>query len=710
MGEDLAVAAMKADAAAYLPSTNATTLGTQNTPAAPWAIATIRSTIEPCDQAQAAVHSGQPPALSRGHDIGNANRFVTVPNVSNGKHGAARPRRRRELPESASTETVFPPDHPDKGLAGGGEDVQRLFKASPIPAYSWKRRDRDWVLADWNDAGERLTGGHIREYLGRRLTEMYSDMPELSEEFERCDTSGAIAHRRISYKFRSSGESRWLDVTYTPIAAGWLLVQTEDVDARVRADEQLREQEARQRALLHAIPDMVFRYTTDGVCLDFHAPPSTADLAVPPDQIIGRRLDDILPPDIAKLALAASKRAFETGEVQQIEYAIELDAGLTHFEARIAKGHGELIAVVRNITDRRAVEQALHERQRLSQILLENAHDGICLLDRDGIILYANPAACQLFGGDPGELVGRFAADLVAPSDRERVITRITDLAGEAPKATPAQIRYRARGRDGRGLVVEVTSRPLTYEGNRALCSIIRDVTEEQQRENAAQHYRDTLRTLSVRLAETEERERLRIASELHDQAGQKLAAARLKLRALAGSPMHQIDVKAVREVEALVAQALTETRELMFELGPPDLQEATFVTAFRWMVDQATARADIDCRVTIGENIPDPGEPGRAIVLASVRELLRNVIKHAQAKTVEVELFAEGGALRVRFRDDGVGFDYREVDELPAVYKGFGLFAVRERLRSVGGSLEIRSRLGSGTAAALTVPLPDRG
>jgi PAS domain S-box-containing protein len=152
--------------------------------------------------------------------------------------------------------------------------------------------------------------------------------------------------------------------------------------AREQSIQILRQSESRYRALLNAIPDLMFRMSRDGVYLDFKGEPE--DLAVPPDELLGANARDILPPDVAERLLRGIAQAIDTGEIATGEYDLTLNGVPRTFEARIVRDGDEAVLIVRDISERRRQEEALRKsRVRLVQAgdearrkLERNLHDG----------------------------------------------------------------------------------------------------------------------------------------------------------------------------------------------------------------------------------------------------------------------------------------------------------------------------------------------
>jgi signal transduction histidine kinase len=130
-----------------------------------------------------------------------------------------------------------------------------------------------------------------------------------------------------------------------------------EINERERAEEELRESEARSRAMLRAIPDLVFRLSRDGTYLDYKAE-TGADLFAPPEIFLGKRVVDILPPPVAQQTMLAIAEALRTGKTQVFEYALPLQEEPREFEARIAvSGADEVVAIVRDITQRKEIDR-----------------------------------------------------------------------------------------------------------------------------------------------------------------------------------------------------------------------------------------------------------------------------------------------------------------------------------------------------------------
>jgi len=213
----------------------------------------------------------------------------------------------------------------------------------------------------------------------------------------------------------------------------------------------------------------------------------------------------------------------------------------------------------------------------------------------------------------------------------------------------------------------------------------------------------EQIHALAADLEAVEDRERRQIARDLHDDLGQTLAAARIRLATLCDDRRADVQSKA-REVGALIDAASHAIRSLAAQLAPAVLNELGISAALDWLGEEIERTFSL--RVTVvDDGKPKPlNEVARSIVYRVVRELLINVAKHAGTDSATVESESCGGEVVIRVIDNGVG--YEPVTAASRPHKGLGLLSVRERLALIGGTLDIRTALGVGTRSVLRAPL----
>jgi signal transduction histidine kinase len=203
-----------------------------------------------------------------------------------------------------------------------------------------------------------------------------------------------------------------------------------------------------------------------------------------------------------------------------------------------------------------------------------------------------------------------------------------------------------------------------------------------------------------------EERERRRIAAELHDRIGQTLAISKLNIGTLKELVPDPDLAKRLEEINSLIDQAIRDTRSLTMELSPPILYELGFEAAVEWLSEQTQSRHDIHVQFASDKQEKPLSQDVQVLLFKIVQELFHNIIKHAGARTAKVSLSKAGEKIKIVVEDDGVGFQTDESGSWSGQANGFGLFSIRERLDHLGGRFEIESRPGHGTRVIVSAPL----
>jgi signal transduction histidine kinase len=207
------------------------------------------------------------------------------------------------------------------------------------------------------------------------------------------------------------------------------------------------------------------------------------------------------------------------------------------------------------------------------------------------------------------------------------------------------------------------------------------------------------LRRLAREVCLAEERERRRIAEDLHDHLGQALAVIKLRLRALQGDAMLGGHNRALTELVDLSDQSIRYTRSLTFELSPPVLYELGLGAALEWFGERVEAEHGLRVQVEAQGRAVLPDDL-KVMLWKCVRELVHNVVMHAAAHRVTIDLVHEDGRVQVAVVDDGRGFAPDALERRGEDH--FGLLAIEERLRDYGGGLSIDTRPGEGARVNL--------
>jgi PAS domain S-box-containing protein len=357
-----------------------------------------------------------------------------------------------------------------------------------------------------------------------------------------------------------------------------------------------------------------------------------------------------------------------------------------------------------NVTLEQRVQDQTAEIRLHAQAIAHIA-DGVMLTDgldwSKSTIRFVNDAMCRITGYAAAELIGKRRSILRGSATNRKIINRIGRELSAGNTSHAELVQYR---KDGKPYIAELSITPVTNAAGRYIkfVSIHRDITERKQTEQELDQYRKDLRTMGSELMLAEERERRRLAEELHDSVGQAIFRARLKLDQLS------IAEQQARELGAILEEVGRMMNTIAFELSPPVLHRLGLRRAIK------SLSLDMQARYALFVEVSDDGldipldERVALVVFRAVRELLLNVAKHAQKNRASLLLRRQGHHLQIVVKDRGKGFNPADRSRQVGARR-FGLFSIRERLHYIGGTFEIESARGKGTSVTLTAPLATR-
>ncbi|AMJ67154.1 PAS domain-containing sensor histidine kinase [Hymenobacter sp. PAMC 26628] len=556
---------------------------------------------------------------------------------------------------------------------------------------------RGQCLVDANAAALRLLGAaDKKEVLGRHLAGFWpDDQPDgrpLREVLNYCARE-AQAHGWCRHEWRrydAAGQPRWDELSFNPVLVvgePLLHVALRDITERKLSRQRIEENEARLNLALEASATGVFTWDIAQDRLEWDARAQAVfgrafDPAPVPAAVLGERLH----PDDAPRVWAATEAAIAAQAPLAIDYrAVWPDGSVHHVSAAgraVADAHGQvksLAGVLRDVTALYAAEEELHYKNRLLDHILKSLPVALIRFDPEGRYLSLAGAGLRRLGLADNGLVGQLAAE-VFPSEAA-AIGRL--LAGHddnhlAVLGTPEQPAY---------FLTYSFWDPIYREGVRFAL----DVTESELLKQTVARQQQVL---LVAVLTAQEEERRRIAEALHNGVGQLLYATRLHLDALPPSA-------AVRAGQELLSDAIRATRTMAFELTPSILEDFGLPAALRELARRIPAnQLAVDLNLS-NLDAPLPA-PLATAVYRTVQELLNNVMKHARAREVFVQVAREGPEVHLSVEDNGVGFDA----DAPGPPPGLGLAGIRTRVGLLGGTLTVRSRPGQGTGVFLVLPV----
>ena len=363
----------------------------------------------------------------------------------------------------------------------------------------------------------------------------------------------------------------------------------------------------------------------------------------------------------------------------------------------------QLLAARDDIARRLAGEEAL----RLAQFSIDQSTVGILWVNWDSHVRYANQAAEAMLGYAPGGVVDRPLIDFEPGLNMDRWLNLWKTA--RSTEEGPQNYESNCVRADGSILPADVSLSFLRFRDAEYLVVFITDVTERrrslaalQESEARLQVLAEQLRELSAHLETVREEEKARIAREVHDELGQMLTVLKLEtsMCELAYADLDPGLRDRLNSMKRLIAQLFQLVRDVATALRPPIL-DAGIASAIEWQARRFEARTQIPCLVQVPDNLPSLPDATAIGLFRILQESLTNVMRHAEAHTVELSLTLSDGVLCMRIADDGKGFDLRA--ERPA---SFGLVGMRERVLIMGGQLHLDTLPGEGTTLRIHIPL----
>jgi len=234
------------------------------------------------------------------------------------------------------------------------------------------------------------------------------------------------------------------------------------------------------------------------------------------------------------------------------------------------------------------------------------------------------------------------------------------------------------------------------------------EIGERKQKEDALQKSQERLRYLSNELLTAQDNERKRISGELHDELGQSLTLLKLQLRSV--KKQLKENQGAVREecdnILKYINGVIENVRRLAADLSPYILEDIGLTGALRRLIKNCVYNYNLSVTVDIMDIDHSVSSKNAIHLYRILQEALTNTIKHSGAKNVSIVIRRDGEKVSFLFQDDGVGFDAKKVTGTHNSGKGLGLASMEERVRMLGGSLELSSEAGNGTRIAFAVPI----
>ncbi len=544
-----------------------------------------------------------------------------------------------------------------------------------------------------NDAGARMIGVDPKEAKSRKFMEFVS---KHQVDIIQNEILPALHRKELwegDLQFLNQRTGRLIDVhsmtfTINDPATGqplYLANISLDITERKRMEEDLRKSNDMNISLFAVIPDIIFIISEKGEFIDYRGG-SKANLYVPPDQFLGRTIDELLPPNVASLAHQKMQEVLATGTIRTFEYSLDIGE-IRHYQARMTRfGQDQFFCIIQDTTERKLMEEALRKSEEKYRAYIENALESIFISDKNGRYLDANPSACRLVRYTREELVSLSIKDLADPGNLESALSGFNTLLKEGRIVQEISLKRK----DGT-LVPVILNAVVLPDGN--LMAFCTDITERKMTENALALASRKLNLLS--------------SITRHDILNQLMVLIGYLDMTL--EDVTEPDQRQFIEVEMLAAKTIQRQIEFTREYQELGMQAPVWMN-INQSLKQATFNLPMrDVRVFV--------DRGNLEVYADklFEKVFYNLIDNALRyggdgmTSISVSSHEDETGLVITFEDNGAGIS---AEDKPKLFTrgfgkntGLGLFLSREILAITGITIEETGEPGKGARFEITVP-----
>jgi PAS domain S-box-containing protein len=605
-------------------------------------------------------------------------------------------------------------------------------------------RDQEDRITYWNKGAEDLYGWTQNEARGQVTHTLFqTEFPEplslISEHFHREKWwQGELIHAR------KNG-------TKVTVLSRWALTRDAETNSQVIMEANIDITQAKEAArannLLAAIvdssDDAIVSKNLDGMITSWNKSAERM-FGYTAREAVGQNITMIIPADrrdeetkiIEQLKRGERVDHFETIRVRKDKTLLNLSLSISP----VRDGAGRIVGaskVARDITERKRAEGALRESEERFRAIVETTPECVKLVAFDGTLLHMNPPGLAMVGADsPDKVIGKSVYNLIAANDRNKFRAFNENIC----RGEKGSLEFDIVDFHGKVHRMESNAAPLRMaDGTVVQLAITGDITErvevqkrlqksEERLRNLADqlekqvHSRtqelelrnaevlqqsEQLRELSSRLLQSQDDERRNIARELHDSAGQIIAALAMNLASMTQhSRKNPMLGKVLDDSQTLLQQLNKEIRTTSYLLHPPLLDENGLPEAVRWYLQGLMERSGLTVDPQIDNDFGRLPDEMELAMFRIVQECLTNIHRHSGSKTATVRLSRTSTRVTLEIEDQGKGIPAEKLAGIRAARSGVGITGMRERVRHYNGSLQIDSN-HNGTKILVTLPVP---
>ncbi len=497
----------------------------------------------------------------------------------------------------------------------------------------------------------------------------------------------------------------------TSLIAGLLIERTK----RWRATRGLAESEERYRNVVQTQTELICRYLPD-TTLTFVNDAYCRYFGKSRAELIGSKFIELIPEHARPEALSHLQSLMESPRIKVHEHEVLLPNGTTSWQQWvnhvIINGGGrikELQGIGRDITQRKIAEQALQtSEQRFAKAFNSNPQPMSLTTLAEGRYIDVNESFLQMSGYRRHEVIGRTSLELgifETREDRERLVGPLRN------NGSVRNLETKFRIKTGEFRTLLSSAERLDLNGQQCVLVASSDITDRKRLEVERLQAENELSQLTARLFHLQDEERRRIARELHDGTAQNLFAISIDIDLMRKqSYAENSELKSLLDESALLCdQSLQEIRTLSYVLHPPLLDQVGLVSALKWYVEGFTKRTGINVNLVALDGVGRMRSEIETALFRIVQESLTNIRRHSRSETASIRLRRKPGEIFLEIQDHGQGMKISDDGGLTGEIHdlGVGIPGMRQRLRQLGGRLDITTS-STGTTVTAVIPLAE--
>ena len=589
----------------------------------------------------------------------------------------------------------------EKVLIESESNYREIFNATSeaIIIYDYNNAQ----IIDVNQAATKLFGLTYDEALTGRvddygITALGFDRQSVIIQIQKTIQYGPVVFEWQAR--RKNGEFLWTEVSLKNTEIGGdmrIVAVVRDISERKESQEIIMRSEERFRSIIQFLTDIILIIDKD-ILITYESPSCSQLLGYPPGYLIGKNGLDIVHPEDMQLVLKDLKEVIvKKNDYLPTEFRVKSENDQWISLEVIANNmldHPAIQGIIitgRDVTERRKVEKALKISETKFRNIFNNSSDAIVIISNKYSFLEVNEVFLKSTGYTLEETrkmkLPEIITDPYLPTMMEKMVNIFRN---EYQPSLECEIKNKSK----LSFPAEINSKLIEFEGELALISVIRDITERKHLESKIL---DTI-------ISTEEKEREKFARNLHDELGPLLSSVKMYVDSLSSAiekPKHDFIIS---QLKVILKEVIQSTKELSNDLSPHVLANYGLLAALEWFINQLKPYISI----TLESNLKDERYPSsmELSIYRIIKELINNTIKHAQAAKINIRLYLILKSFHLHYADDGIGFNESWHNNYE--YMGMGMSNIISRCRSINATSKFFNNAPNGMSFEMQVPVDE--